>query len=189
MKRTQFIALVSFVLLLLSGYLFPEYLQYHRQALGQGQWWRLITAHFCHWDLNHLTCDFIVFTALYMALSESARQEFHYFALPCAALMSLYFFSFIPEMPTYRGLSGLDCSLVIFLIVDLWKHQRLKPYLVASVLLLTLKVGIEALSNHSLFNSGDLYITLWQAHALGAIFAISFKLIRKAFIEPPFHPL
>lgn len=82
-----------------------------------------------------------------------------------------------PELPTYRGLSGLDTALFVYMATDLllgaWRERRLTPGLVSAALLtgLLAKLGYETFTGQTLFvdsaASGFAVVTL--AHSVGAL--------------------
>ena len=56
-------------------FLFPAAaasLEFDRDAVAAGQWWRLLTSHLTHWGRQHLMWDLAVFALL--GISMSARK-------------------------------------------------------------------------------------------------------------------
>ena len=37
--------------------------QYERAAIAAGQWWRMLTGHLTHWNMDHLLWDVLMFQA------------------------------------------------------------------------------------------------------------------------------
>ncbi len=84
-----------------------EWLQFDRSAVLQGQLWRLLTGNMVHWSVEHFLLDVGAFAIVGLMYERRLR---HYpwmltaagMAVGCGVLL------FLPEMSTYRGLSGVD---------------------------------------------------------------------------------
>ncbi len=96
-----------------------EGLQYDRTAIAAGQFWRIATCHLTHWSLDHLFWDTAVFVCLAaICMGESHRATWICLGASALAIPAALWF-WIPDMPTYRGLSGLDSALFALLTVTL----------------------------------------------------------------------
>ncbi|MDZ7618556.1 MAG: rhombosortase, partial [Patescibacteria group bacterium] len=85
-----------------------EWLQFDRTAIAAGQLWRLATCHLTHWSVDHLFWDVATFACLAaICQSESRRATWICLAASAMAIPAAVWL-FMPDMPTYRGLSGLD---------------------------------------------------------------------------------
>lgn len=86
-------------------------LEFERQAILEGQWWRLLTGHFAHASSTHL----LWCLAAFVILGAPAERELgrRYAGLLLAASMSvgLGLLAFAPALTWYCGLSGLDTAL------------------------------------------------------------------------------
>jgi hypothetical protein len=59
---TWFIALVALAVHFLPGAV--DMLEFDRQALAAGEWWRYLTGYVTHWSTNHLFWDVLMFVVL-----------------------------------------------------------------------------------------------------------------------------
>ena len=86
-------------------------LQYDREAIAQGQLWRPITCHLVHFGLEHFAWDAAVFVLLAVLCWRLGWKRC--LASLAAATLAIPAVLWIlqPELPSYRGLSGLDSAL------------------------------------------------------------------------------
>lgn len=92
-----------------------EWLQYDRVALARGEFWRLVTCHFAHWSGDHLFWDVLAFGALGWLCERDGKQSFLACVGLAALLIPLTVWVALPQMATYRGLSGIDSALFALL--------------------------------------------------------------------------
>ncbi len=59
---TWCVALIAIAVYLVPGA--ADLLQYNRQAMAEGQWWRHLTGYVTHWNAEHLFWDVLVFIVL-----------------------------------------------------------------------------------------------------------------------------
>lgn len=94
-----------------------------RLALSHDAWrhaelWRLWTGHWVHFGPAHLRGDVLAFLVWAALLEQSSQRTFARIVLVAAPLLSLVLLLAYPRLTEYRGLSGLDCSLVVALILE-----------------------------------------------------------------------
>jgi hypothetical protein len=94
-----------------------ERMQFDRGAIAGGEIWRLWTGQLCHWSSLHLVGNLAAVAALTVIAGKPLRRWLA--LLPLAApLLSLALLSLLPELQTYRGLSGLVAVLVVGVAID-----------------------------------------------------------------------
>jgi rhomboid family GlyGly-CTERM serine protease len=86
-------------------------------ALGRLELWRLWTGHLVHFGAAHLRGDLLAFLLWAALLETESRAVLWRVLLGVAPLLSLAIVLGHPTLAEYRGLSGLDCSLVVALIL------------------------------------------------------------------------
>ena len=91
----------------LGGEALRNALSYDRAALAQGQWWRVLTAHFVHLDAEHVLLNGLGLTLMW-ALFARDYSPLRWLAIYLAASLTisagLWFLN--PELEWYVGASG-----------------------------------------------------------------------------------
>lgn len=97
----------GFGLIELGGETVRQALSFDRAAIGGGEWWRLLSAHFVHLDAEHTTLN-VLGVVLMWALFARDYSPLRWLAIYLFAAASvsagLWFFS--PEVGWYVGSSG-----------------------------------------------------------------------------------
>jgi len=146
-------------------------LQFDRAAVEAGELWRLVTAHLTHFDGNHLTWDVGVFVALGWGCERRDRRVTA-MALGLAALaITLAVWLWQPHFATYRGLSGLACTLFALHATKLLRLGARAPRVVGHIALVGLaaKCLFELATSTTLFASGAGYDPVPLAHLVGGV--------------------
>jgi rhomboid family GlyGly-CTERM serine protease len=92
-----------------------EWLQYNRDAIARLELWRLLTSHFTHWSGDHLFWDALAFAVLGWLCERNGLGSFLRCVGVSAFLIPLTLWFALPQMTTYRGLSGIDSALFALL--------------------------------------------------------------------------
>ena len=80
---------------------------FDREAVAQGEWWRLLTAHFTHSSASHALWDVLAFSAVTFWLSQySVKQMIAAVSLGVVAVDILLLSAF-SSLDYYCGLSGI----------------------------------------------------------------------------------
>lgn len=154
-------------------------LQYQREAIKSRQWWRLISAHFVHLNINHFLINWIIFTVAWMLISNEKLKSIEWLitfsgiALFCS--LGLYLFS--PDVITYVGLSGILHGILLLVLLD--NVKKTKWYFLPLGLLLV-KIILEQLPSYD-DNYMQSYIgakVITDAHLYGAIAGLLYAVIK-----------
>lgn len=146
----------------------PEALLYDRAAIGQGEFWRLVTGHLVHSDISHLGWNLAALLILGGLLETTPglgrRGLFLALGVGVIAVSAALWWG-IPALAWYCGLSGVLNAVYVVLLAGVWRQT-------GSGLLLVLlagnavKIAVEAVAGVALFTD-----PLWQpvpaAHAAG----------------------
>ncbi len=124
-----------------------HWLRYDRQAIADGQMWRLVSGHLVHLSWMHLLMNLaallIVTLGFGARLFQSWGKVFGIFVLLCLAI-SAGFWLRNPELEWYVGLSGVLHGLVALIAAHLWPRERTAALLLAAGLII--KVSWEQLT-------------------------------------------
>jgi rhomboid family GlyGly-CTERM serine protease len=157
-----------------------QWLQYDRQVLLAGQWWRFLTGHLVHWNTEHLVWDLLMFVVLGYLIERQSRCRLLGLLLGSATAISSYVWCVRPDVVTYRGLSGIDTALFVYLaamlVVDAVQNRQLGRGLAAGMLLASLasKLFFESATGGTLFVNSNAagFGVLIEAHLLGALVGV-----------------
>jgi len=153
----------------LSGYLIlgsaPEAWVFDREAIRQGEYWRLITGHWVHSDLGHALWD-IAALAILGALFESRLQGKLLLSLAAGTMaVNIWLWWGAPSLDYYCGLSGILNSLLAVGLIQLWRELH-HPLIVITALGVISKILLEIYQGQALLTH-----TAWpsvpEVHAVG----------------------
>ena len=170
---------LSLCLLAVAALLLPSLtgaLEFSRASLADGECWRLLTGHLTHWNFDHFMWDLVMFAALGAICERRGRGRYAACLLAAALAIPLCVYALMPEMATYRGLSGLDSALFAMLAVlmlrEKWAERDWTGTTIVAILLLgfAAKVGYEFVTLQTVFvdSAAADFIPLPLAHIVGA---------------------
>jgi rhomboid family GlyGly-CTERM serine protease len=152
-----------------------DLLQFDRQQILAGELWRLWTGHFIHWSSSHLAWDLVAFVVLATLVASDSVRAMVSTTLFSAVVVSLALLILQPSIELYRGLSGIDAALFVFVACS--RLQRASEQkdpkqfllLLVSLLLFAAKITFEGLSHSTVFAQLETRVTVVPlAHLAGA---------------------
>ncbi len=160
-------------------------LQYDRAAIAAGETWRLFTGHLTHWNTDHLFWDLLMFVVLGILIETQSKRTLAWLILGSASAISMFTWLLCPELATYRGLSGIDTTLFVFVacryLFDAIGNRQWRQCMVPAVLLGSAlgKFSYEALTGSTLFvDSQSAGFTVFlDAHLVGVAIGIMAALV------------
>jgi rhomboid family GlyGly-CTERM serine protease len=156
--------------------LLTDAMQLDYTLVADGQWWRIWTGHLTHYDGGHLAWDLLMFAVLAAACEREHPQWFAIALFMMMAGVTAVIAVGCPDVRVYRGLSGLDTGLFVWLVADqcrrCWKDR---DHLAATLWLATVggligKLIYEAATGATLFVDASNFTPLVQSHLAGALF-------------------
>jgi rhomboid family GlyGly-CTERM serine protease len=165
----------------LDGDAAREALSYQRPALTQGQWWRLLSAHFVHLDFEHAALNGMG-VVLMWALFARDYAPLHWLAIYLGAALAvsagLWFFT--PQIDWYVGASGALHGVMTAGTLAHLRRRDLDGWILAVFIML--KLGYEQYSGALPFaGSPD---TVVDAHLYGAIGGVVLALLFRPRTQP-----
>lgn len=149
-----------------GGLPWTEALRYERGAIGQGEWWRLLTGHWVHLGLRHLLPDAAGLLLLWALYARELRPAAWLLVAACAtAAIDAGLWWGEPGVQWYVGISGLlHAAWAAGAAAQAVRGQRAGWLMLA---LLASKLALEQRAGVSLFVAGFPVVT--AAHVYGAI--------------------
>ncbi len=171
------VALSALAVALYASATLSERFAYDRNSIAAGEVWRLLTGHFTHWTAEHLGWDLLVFAVLAVLWERSgARRRLAACVFGSALLISAAVWAAMPETTLYRGLSGIDCSLVTATAVSLLRRslrRGQRGLSVAFAVVLAgyfLKILYESATGGTVFVEADAFVAVPLAHLVGGLY-------------------
>lgn len=167
-------------LIFLSSHV-TELLQFDRTSIKTGELWRLATGHFTHWNTEHLVWDVIPFVGLGAVCEKFNRKGFAATLFAACLLISYAVWAFLPEMTTYRGISGIDSALFLYaatwIFIENIRIRQWKSVTIATLASIAFisKITYETITKSTVFvQSTQLFSPVPIAHLIGGITGVLF---------------
>lgn len=161
-------------LLLLGGAMLPAswqgLLEYQRDAISQGQLWRIVTGHLVHLGWNHVLLNLVGFWLIWQLFLNQriATKTYSLILLLITFGTTTGLYLFDHELVWYRGLSGVLHGLLIWALLREWKCAPVTHGIILVLVLLKLlweQIG-GAMPGSTELVSGRVVV---DAHLYGAI--------------------
>jgi rhomboid family GlyGly-CTERM serine protease len=156
-------------------------LSFDRGALADGQWWRLLTAHFVHLDAQHAflnTLGVVLMWALFARDYSPSRWAAIYCGSALAVSGGLWFFN--PELQWYVGASGALHGVMTAGTLAHLRRRDLDGWILA--VFIVAKLAYEQLAGALPFAGTS--NTIVDAHLYGALGGVILGLVLKSRREP-----
>ncbi|MGD2082354.1 MAG: rhombosortase [Chromatiales bacterium] len=165
-RLTLAVALLAAALYVLAGPAPPTWVL-ERTAVAEGEWWRLLSGHLAHSDPEHLLWNLGALLGIGWMLEPRRPAAFAWGLVAGAAAVDTWLLAGLPGLERYCGLSGVLNTLLLILLVRLWRETRhpLVPTIGAAALV---KLTVELQSGQAVLTH-----TAWpsvpSAHLAGLL--------------------
>ena len=159
-----------------------DYFYFDRDLIHQGQYWRMLTAHFVHLNIKHLALNLAGLTLVLIIFDRTCSLA-AWLILICssAMLQSMAFYDYLPQVTAYVGFSGVIHSLYVVGALMLFKSRQDQSLAMILLALVTLKLLTENLGQGiSMTEQMIGGHVLVEAHLYGAFIGVIFALIKSA---------
>jgi rhomboid family GlyGly-CTERM serine protease len=102
----------------------PAALVFDRVAIGDGQWWRLISGHWVHSDAPHALWNISALAVLSALLEPALRWRLLAALLAGMLAVDAWLWWGLPGMQRYCGLSGILNAVLAAGVIALWRETR-----------------------------------------------------------------
>lgn len=170
--RELIVAVAVMVALAAGGPGLTAWLQYDRDALAAGQWWRLGTAHLVHLGWGHLAMNVAGLVGLWWLYGDlQSRRQWLVVSAVCALVISLLLYVLSPSVGWYVGLSGVLHGLWACGAMALCRSSRLEG--AGSLVVLATKLALEYRYGPLSSGGAGALPVLTVAHRYGALGGIA----------------
>lgn len=110
---------------------------YDNQLIAQGEYWRLITGHFLHSNVNHLLLNGAAIILLWALHGQFYTiKSYLLLFLFCALFTSLALYQFDPNLNRYVGLSGILHGVFVYgACLDIYHREKTGYLLLVGVII------------------------------------------------------
>lgn len=166
---------------------------YDREAILNGELWRLVTSHFVHFNDIHLIYNLTAFGVIGWLIEYKGHCYFKLLYLLMACSISAVMIVFKPDMSFFGGLSGIVCGSVAYFSLQCLREQTpWRNISILAIIFLFVKVVLEIYTSGSLLPYWGIhdFIPIPISHGIGILTAfIFFFLVQKSVLMGEFRRL
>ena len=159
----------------------PEAWVFDRVAIAQGEWWRLVTGHWVHSDLQHALWDITALLVLGALFEPRLQWRLPLVLLAATAGVDAWLWWGEPGLQFYCGLSGILNSLLVVGLLQLWRELR-HPVIPLILTAAAVKIIVEIYTGQALLTS-----TAWPSvpavHAVGYLCGLLPEILRQTIFN------
>ncbi len=156
----------------------PESLYFNQTAISNGEYWRLITAHLVHSDLEHLIWNLCALVIISSLIEQKNRVLLLLSIVISIITIDYYLWFNSIEIINYAGFSGVLNTLLVITLFQQWQNHKAcriininiiihqLPVIIYSIS--AIKIIVELLSQQAIF-SHTTWLAVPQVHLVGFI--------------------
>jgi rhomboid family GlyGly-CTERM serine protease len=158
-------------------------LRYDRSAIGDGEWWRLATAHVVHFDATHWAMNLAGLALLWWLFVRDARPaEWAIAVAASASTVSGGLWFLRPDLAWYVGASGVLHGAWAAAGVAAWRRWPLEGGV--TLALLGAKLALEQRHGALSTDLGAALPVVTDAHLYGAVGGLAAALALRLWRQP-----
>lgn len=166
-----FICIVSFVFSKIASVLI-----FDRNAILNGEIWRLLSSHCVHLTINHLVYNLFVFVIAGWIVENKSYYHLLFLYILMAFGIGLVLLILKPDMIYYGGLSGIACGLIYYSALLKMEEASWRIVCQLITICLPVKIAIELYCNASVlpYWGHQPFIIMPISHVMGVAMAFLF---------------
>jgi len=149
-----------------------SFLIYDRNLIIEGQYWRILTANFVHFDGRHLFFNLTSFMMIGVWLEQLNRNLFGLLLITMSLTISFFLLLAKPDLIYYGGLSAIGYGSCYFLaLIGTGQSQPWKKLSLLFLILLPIKIISDVFLEERLLFADSPIRIVWESHAAAILFA------------------
>jgi len=178
--------LISFSLLLaVFGENATKYFMYDRNAISNGEYWRIFTAHFVHLGWEHLFMNLLALNINWFLIREFVTISILYLLVLLSTIgISIFLYLFMQELQWYVGLSGVLHSLLVYgAVVGIDKGKKEFILLLILILFKIIYEQFYGSMNMDIFNGNVVVNSHLYGVSIGITCALFFIIFKRYYAK------
>jgi rhomboid family GlyGly-CTERM serine protease len=169
----------SIIFISMISFLSPEIasvLIFDREAILNGEIWRLFSSHCVHLTINHLIYNLFAFVITGWIVERKSYYQLLFLYILMAFVICMTLLLFKPDMIYYGGLSGIACGLIYYSALLKMEEERWRIICQCITIFLPVKIAIELYSNASVlpYWGHQPFVIMPVSHVMGIATALFF---------------
>ncbi len=164
-----------------------ELLIYDRDAIAQGQWWRLITGALTHFSMVHLASNLLTLLAIAWPANFLRPHEVLALSTLTSLAAGIYLYCAEPSIIYFAGLSGICSALYCYAVLRMEQAGRVSSMIGRTILaVLVVKTILEFYSGTSLVelsSAEPTFKSIPETHLIGILIALFAFFARTTFLQ------
>ncbi|MGB5247229.1 MAG: rhombosortase [Woeseia sp.] len=169
-----------------GGDAWREVLRYDRIAVGQSEWWRLLSGHLVHLGWSHLAMNVLALLGIWLLVGRNLRiPDWLLAGAVIVAGIDAGFWWREPQLIWYVGLSGALHGILVAGLIAGWHRHRGEAVLLGGLLVakLVYEQYFGALPGSAATAGGDVVVNAHLYGALAGLLAIVAVRVRVAALR------
>ncbi len=168
---------IFIIAIALAAYIFDTMsstLIYDRDAILDGEYWRVLSGYFVHFSGLHLSFNVIAFGVTGWIIEERGYPGYSLLIFMMAFTIGVSLMVLKPDMKLYGGLSGIAHGSLVYLALFGLKESYFWNRMSWLILVFVpIKIGTEIVIGSSLAYSTETFVPIALSHLIGVVVALT----------------